>query len=121
VTPPQPWAAHSNYSFEKVVFPDVQPESPRHNSSAIPSSPITSYTREKADPQIAVESGKVSPELPLLQSEQSQHPQLLLRSCAPDRSPASLPFSGRTPGPQCLSCSQVPKTEYSTQGAASLG
>ncbi len=51
---------------------------------AIPSSPITSYVRKEADPhltttslQVAVEGNNVSPELPLLQTEQSQLPQLL--------------------------------------------
>ena len=51
---------------------------------AIPSSPITSYTREEADPQltttslqVVIESNKVSPEPPLLQTEQSQLPQPL--------------------------------------------
>ena len=48
-------------------------------------SPITSYTREEADPQLTttslqavIESNKVSPEPPLLQTEKSQLLQLLL-------------------------------------------
>jgi len=52
---------------------------------AIPSSPILGYTREKTDPhfttislQVVVESNKVSPEPPLLQTEQCQFPQPLL-------------------------------------------
>jgi len=30
-----------------------------------------------------------------------------------------MPFSGHTPGPQCLSCNEGPKTEHSARGAAS--
>ena len=52
---------------------------------AIPCSFITSYMREEADPQptttsiqVVIESGKVSPEPPLLQTEQFQLLQLLL-------------------------------------------
>ena len=51
---------------------------------AIPSSPITSHTREEADPQLTTslqvitESNKVSSEPPLLQTEQSQLLQPLL-------------------------------------------
>ena len=52
---------------------------------AIPSSPITSYMGEEADPQltttslqVVTESNKVSSEPPLLQTEQSQLLQPLL-------------------------------------------
>ena len=41
------------------------------------------------------------------------------KTCSLDPSPASLPFSGHTPAPQCPSCSEGPKTEHSTRGAAS--
>jgi len=34
-------------------------------------------------------------------------------------SPASLPFSGHTPAPQCPVCSEGPRAEHSTRGAAS--
>ncbi|KAK4828177.1 hypothetical protein QYF61_024426, partial [Mycteria americana] len=47
------------------------------------------------------------------QAKQSQFPQPLLKTCAPDPSPASLPFSGHAPAPQCPSCSEGPKTEHS--------
>jgi len=42
-------------------------------------------------------------------------------ACAPDPSPAPLPFSEHTPGPQYLSCSEGPKTEHSNHNAASPG
>jgi len=52
---------------------------------AIPPSPVASYVVEEADPcltttslQAVIESNKVSPEPPFLQTEQSQLPQLLL-------------------------------------------
>ncbi|KFV96385.1 Transient receptor potential cation channel subfamily M member 1, partial [Fulmarus glacialis] len=38
------------------------------------------------------------------------------KTCAPDPSPASLPFSGHAPAPQCPSCSEGPKTEHSIRG-----
>ena len=41
------------------------------------------------------------------------------KTCATDPSLALLPFSGHTPRPQCLSCSEWFKTECSTQGVAS--
>ena len=70
---------------EKVVFPNIQPEPSLVQLEAIPSSPITSYTREEADPQLtatslqaARESNKVSPDPLLLQTAQSQLLQLLL-------------------------------------------
>ena len=72
-------------TLSEVVFPNVQPEPPLVQIEAIPSSPTTSYTREEADPQltsislqVVIESNKVSPELPLLQTEQSQLLQHLL-------------------------------------------
>jgi len=39
-----------DHPFREVVFPNIQPE-------AIPSSPITSYTGEEADPQLTTTSG----------------------------------------------------------------
>ena len=106
---------------------ETEPEIPLVQLEAIPSSLITSYTTEEADPNLSTTSfrvviviNKVSPEPPLLQTEQSQLPQpLLVKACAPDPSPASLPFSGRSTMPQCLSCSERPETEHSTQGTAS--
>ena len=68
-----------DHPFREVVFPNVQPESFLAQLEAIPSSPIASHTREEADPQltttslqVVIESNKVSPEPPLLQTEQSQ-------------------------------------------------
>jgi len=62
-----------DHPFREVVFPNVQPESPLVQLEAIPSSPITSHTREEADPQltttslqVVIESNNVSPEHPLL-------------------------------------------------------
>ncbi|KAK4813146.1 hypothetical protein QYF61_013111 [Mycteria americana] len=43
------------------------------------------------------------------------------KTCAPDPSSASLPFSGHALAPQCLSCIEGPKTEHSIRGAASPG
>ena len=63
------------HSFREVLFPNIQPEPSLAQLEAIPSSPITSYTREEADPQltttflqVVIESNKVSPDPPLLQT-----------------------------------------------------
>jgi len=77
VTPPPPleWQPIPvpDHPFREVVFPNVQPGSSLAQLEAIPSSPITSHTREEADPQptttslqVVIESNKVSPEPPLL-------------------------------------------------------
>ena len=62
-----------DHPFTEVVFPNVQSEPSLAQLEAIPSSPITSHTREEADPQltttslqVVLESNKVSPEPPLL-------------------------------------------------------
>ena len=76
---------------------------------AIPSSPISSYAGTEADSHrttislwVVVESNKVTPEPPL----DWAIPVSLavpLKTCTPDPSPASLPFSEQAPGPQCPS------------------
>jgi len=82
VTPPSPSAAHSS---AWPPLPNVQPEPSLVQLEASPSSPITSHMREEADPQLTTtslqvvkESNEVSPEPPLLQTEQSQLLQPLL-------------------------------------------
>ena len=67
------------------MSPRFQPKPPLAQPEAIPSSPITSYLREEADPQlpttffqVTVESNKVSPETSLPQTKQPQLPQPLL-------------------------------------------
>ena len=72
------------YSFWEQILPNIQPEPPLAQLEATPSHPINSYMGEKADPhfatttlQMIVESNNVSPEPPLLQTEQSQFPQPL--------------------------------------------
>jgi len=45
-----------DHPFREVGFPNVQPEPPLAQLEAIPSSPITSYTREEADPQLTTTS-----------------------------------------------------------------
>jgi len=64
------------HPFREAVSPNVQPEPSLAQLEAIPSSPITGYVREEADPQLTTaslqvvrESNDVSPEPPLLQSE----------------------------------------------------
>ena len=85
MTPPGQPIPAPDHSIRKAVFPNIQPESPVVQLEAVLSSPISSSMREEADPQlttvslqVVIESNKVSPEPPLLQTEQSQFPQLLL-------------------------------------------
>jgi len=59
--------------------------------------------------QVVVESNKVSPESHLLQTVIPVPSAAPYKSCAPGASPASLPFSEHTPGPQCLLVMRVPK------------
>ena len=41
-----------DHPFREAVFPNVQPEPSLAQLEAIPSSPITSHTREEANPQL---------------------------------------------------------------------
>jgi len=75
----------SDHSFSKDIFPNIQSKSPLMQLEAISSRPITSYLGEEtnthlttASSQGVVESNKVPPQPPLLQTEQPQLPQLLL-------------------------------------------
>ena len=88
---------------------------------AIPSS-YHCYLGEEADShltttsfQVAVESDKISPEPPLLQTELPPFPQLLLIRLVLQTLHSFIPISGNTPGPQFFFlCSERPKTEHST-------
>ncbi|KAK4816299.1 hypothetical protein QYF61_014597 [Mycteria americana] len=67
------------------VFCNVQSKPPLAQLEAISSHPITSYLGEETNPhlstpsfQVVVESNKVSPQPPFLQTKQPQFPQLLL-------------------------------------------
>ncbi|KAK4814264.1 hypothetical protein QYF61_012819 [Mycteria americana] len=84
--------------FTEVKFPNIQSKPPLVQLEAISSCPITCYLGEETNPHISTTSFQTS---------------------ALDPSPASLPFSGHAPAPQCLSCSGGPKTEHSIRGAAS--
>ena len=68
--------------------------------------------------QVIIENNKVSPESPpdwtIPAPSAAPH-----KICALNSSPALLPFSGHTPEPQRLSCSEGAKTEHSTQCTAS--
>ena len=81
--PKQPIPA-PDHSFREEIFPNIQPEPPLAQLEAIPSHPVSSYTGKEADLylitisfHIVIEGNKVSPESPLLQTEQSQFPQPL--------------------------------------------
>jgi len=94
---------------------------------AIASRPIAGYLGEETNTcittpscQVVVESDKVPP-LSLLFSRLNS-PSSLSRSSGDSfsrPSPASLPFSGHAPAPQCPSWSEEPKAEHSTRGVAS--
>jgi len=72
-------------SSSKEIVPNIQSEPPLMQLEAIASRPITGYLGEETNPrltitsfQVAVESEKVPPQPPLLQTEQPQLPQPLL-------------------------------------------
>jgi len=92
--PLQGWGLHHrpgqpiptpDHSLSEEIFPNIQSEPPLTQLEAIASRPITGYLGEETNPHLtptpfqgAVESEKVSPQPPLLQTEQPQLPQPLL-------------------------------------------
>jgi len=62
-----------DHPFREVVFPNIQPEPSLVQLEAIPSSPVTGYTREKVDPQLTTTSLQV-----FIESKTSLKPQLRL-------------------------------------------
>ena len=83
--PPQQPIPLPDRSFRGWVLLNIQPESPLVQLEAVRSCHITSYLREEADPHLTtisfqevVEGNKISSELTLLWTKQSQFPQPLL-------------------------------------------
>jgi len=75
----------SGRSFRKEIFPNIEFKPPLMQLQAIASCPITSYLGEETNThltttscQVVVESNKVSPQPPLLQTKQPQLPQPIL-------------------------------------------
>jgi len=75
-----------DHSFRKEIFPNIQSKPPLMQLVAIASCPIAGYLGEDTNThltppsfQVVVESNKVSPQPPLLQTKQPQFPQPLLR------------------------------------------
>jgi len=73
------------HSFSEEMFPNIQSEPPLAQLEAIASRRIASYLGEETNTclattslQVAVDSNKVSPQPPLLQTKQPQLPQSLL-------------------------------------------
>jgi len=85
VTSPLFWAACSNaLPLSTEIFPDIHSKPPLTQLEGIASLPITSYLGEETNTclttnsfQVIVESNKVSPQPPLVQTKQPQFPQLL--------------------------------------------
>ena len=85
VTPPPPGQSvlAPDHSLREEVFYNIQPECHLVHLEAIPSRCIASYTGEESDShltigQVTVESNKVIPAPPLLQTKQPQFSQPLL-------------------------------------------
>ncbi|KAK4828887.1 hypothetical protein QYF61_001445 [Mycteria americana] len=95
--PGQPVPMLDNPVSEEI-FPNTQSKRPLVQLETASSYPIACYLGEETDPHLSTTSFQTS---------------------ALDPSPASLPFSGHAPAPQCLSCSEGPKTEHSIQGVVS--
>jgi len=77
----------SDHSFSKKIFPNISSKPPLTRLEAIASRPIASSMGEETNTylstasfQVVVESNKVPPQPPLLQTKQPQFPQLLLLS-----------------------------------------
>jgi len=75
----------SDHSFSKDIFPNIQSKPPLMQLEAISSRPIASYLGDETNTcltttsfQAVVESNKVPPQPPLLQTKQPQLPQPLL-------------------------------------------
>jgi len=112
-----------DHFFREQFFPNIQPESLLAQAEAIPSSSTTSYLGEEAKPHFAtvffqaiVESSKVSPEPPLLQTQQSQLPQtipirLVLQTPHQLHFPSLDTLQGLSTAPQYLRCS-LTRDEY---------
>ena len=110
--------------FGEESFPNIQPKPPLVQPEALSFCPIACYLGEETNTHLTTASFQV-----LIESETSASfssgktiPVLSAgpyKTCALDPSAASLPFSGHASAPQCLSCSEGPKTEHSIQGAAS--
>jgi len=76
----------SDHSFSKEIVPNIQSKPPLTQLEAIASHSITSYLEAETNTcltttsfQVAVESDKVSPQPPHLQTKQPQFLQSLLR------------------------------------------
>jgi len=94
IEPLQGWGLHHypgqpgpmpDHSFREEMFPDIQSKPLLAQLEAISSHPIIGYLGAETNPHLtttscqgAVESEKVSPQPPLLQTEQPQLPQPLL-------------------------------------------
>jgi len=83
----------SDHSCRKDVFPNIQSKPPLVQLEAIASHPIASYLGEEINTcltkpsfQVVVESSKVTPQPPLLQTKQPQLPQSLRLAWDRDRS-----------------------------------
>lgn len=68
---------------------------------------------------VIAKSDNVFPEPPLFQTNLPDPTSTPHKTCVPDLLPPSLPFFGHVSVPQCLSCSEKPKTEQSNWGALS--
>ena len=114
--PTTPWAAVPlpHRSLGEGIVPNSQPEPPLAQRQAIPSRPTAVPWEQRPTPphtasfQVVAESQEVSPEPPLLQTEQPRFPQPLPITLCSRALTAPLPFSGHAPGPQCLSRSEGP-------------
>lgn len=108
ISPGKPVPMFCNPVCEKEIL-DSQSNTPLVQLEAISSHPVTCYLGEKITThhsaaffQGVVDSKKVYPEPLFLRAEPPQLPLPL----PIDLSPASLPFFGLAPGPQCLSHSE---------------
>ena len=137
-----PFQCLTTLSVKKFILKS-NPNVPWYNLRLFPFSSFVNYMGEEANPHFAttsfqgvVESTEFFPEPTLFQTKQPHLPQPLLQRLVlqtPDQllyhriiewlvleGTSRMPFSGHALGPQCLSCSEGPTPEHSTQGTALL-
>jgi len=122
--PPGQTVPIPHHSFWEEILPHIQPEPSLVQLKAITSHCITNYLGKEANShlvttsfQVALESDKVSPEPPLLQTKQSQFPQLfLIRLVCQTPYELHCPSSNTFQGLSISLVLEGPKTEHSTKG-----
>lgn len=95
-------------SFGERIFPNIKTKPPLAQFKAISYCHISCCLGEKTDPHLTTTHFQVAIRSPL------SHLFFQVNNCIPCKTcaPVLLPFSGLSPPPQCLFCSEGPKTGH---------